>query len=69
MQEERVAEDGQSVKKGDALIKFDLDYIKEHAKSHKTPVIISNMDEVEKIERSTGEIKAGDLLLRVTLKK
>lgn len=66
---ERLVEDGQSVKKGDALIKFDLDYIKEHAKSHKTPVIISNMDEVEKIERSTGEIKAGDLLLRVTLKK
>ncbi len=66
---ERLVEDGQSVKKGDALIKFDLEYIKEHAKSHKTPVIISNMDEVEKIERATGEIKAGDLLLKVTLKK
>jgi len=66
---ERLVEDGQSVKKGDALVKFDLDYIKENAKSHKTPVIISNMDMVEVIEKSTGEIKAGDLIMKVTLKK
>jgi glucose-specific phosphotransferase system IIA component len=65
---ERLVEDGQSVKKGDALIKFDLDFIKENAKSHKTPVIISNMDMVEKLERSNGEVKAGDLLIKVRIK-
>lgn len=66
---ERLVEDGQSVKKGDPLVKFDLDYIKGNAKSHKTPVIISNMDMVEGVEKLTGEIKAGDLIMKVKLKK
>lgn len=66
---ERIAQDGQSVKKGDPLIKFDLDFIKENAKSHKTPVIISNMEMIENIERSSGEIKAGELLMKLSLKK
>ena len=65
----RLVEDGSSVKKGDALVKFDLDYIKANAKSHKTPVIISNMDVVEELVRSTGSIKAGDVLMKVKIKK
>lgn len=65
---ERIATEGEAVKIGDALIKYDLGYIKSNAKSHKTPVIISNMDEVESIERMTGEVKPGDLLMKVTLK-
>lgn len=66
---ERLVEDGQSVKKGDALVKFDLEYIKAHAKSHKTPVIISNMDVVAELVKSTGQISAGDVLLKVKVKK
>ncbi len=65
----RIAEDGQSVKKGDPLVKFDLEYIKANAKSHKTPVIISNMDVVEELIRTKGEIKAGEVLLKVKVKK
>lgn len=66
---ERLVEDGQSVKKGDALVKFDLEYIKANAKSHKTPVIISNMDIVAELVKTTGVVSAGDVLLKVKVKK
>jgi len=66
---ERLVEDGQSVKKGDALVRFDLEYIKTHAKSEKTPVIISNMDVVEDLFKSSGKVSVGDVLMKVKLKK
>lgn len=65
---ERIAAEGSAVKTGDALIKFNLAYIKDNAKSHLTPVVISNMDDVEHIEKMTGEVKPGDLLMKVVLK-
>ena len=58
-----------AVKKGEMLIKYDLEYIKQNAKSHKTPVIISSMDMVESIEKMKGRVRPGDLLMRVTLKR
>jgi len=65
----RIAEAGTNVKPGDELVKYDLEYIKANAKSVKTPVIINNMDDVETLEVvATGEVKAGDLLMRVKLK-
>lgn len=66
----RVATTGSTVKKGDELIKYNLTYIKNHAKSVKTPVIITNMEMIEKLEVvATGDVKVGDLLMRVKLKK
>jgi glucose-specific phosphotransferase system IIA component len=65
----RLGQDEGAVKKGQDLIKYDLGYIKENAKSHRTPVIISSMDMVESIEKMSGKVKPGDLLMRVTLKK
>jgi glucose-specific phosphotransferase system IIA component len=65
---ERIATDGDSAKVGDELVKYDLEYIKKNAKSHLTPVIISSMDEVESIEKMSGEVKPGDLLMKVVLK-
>lgn len=65
----RVAEAGTKVTKGQELVKYDLAYISENAKSAKTPVIINNMDDVEKLEVvATGDVKVGDLLMRVKLK-
>ncbi|MGL6100928.1 MAG: PTS sugar transporter subunit IIA [Fusobacteriaceae bacterium] len=65
----RVGKSGDSVKVGEELVKYDLDYIKGNAKSSITPVIINNMDIVEKIEIvATGEVKHGDLLMRVLVK-
>jgi PTS system beta-glucosides-specific IIC component/PTS system sucrose-specific IIC component len=62
---ERIAANESAVKKGDHLVKFDLDFIKENAKSTTTPVIIANMDDIEIIERASGDIEAGDLLMKV----
>ena len=47
----KIFEGGSSVKKGEKLVGYDIEYIKKKAKSHKTPVLISNMDMVESIER------------------
>ena len=57
-------------KKGGKLIEYDLDYIRENAKSTKTPIIITSMDMVDTIEVvASGDVKVGDLLMRVKLKK
>ncbi|MGL5050337.1 MAG: PTS sugar transporter subunit IIA [Fusobacteriaceae bacterium] len=66
----RVAEAGSTVKVGDELVKYDLEFLKANALSVKTPIIINNMDIVEKIEVvATGNVKVGDLLMRVKLVK
>lgn len=65
----RVAEAG-NAKKGDKLIEYDLEFIKNNAKSTKTPVIITSMDMVEAIEVvASGDVKVGDLLMKVKIKK
>lgn len=54
---------------GDKLVEYDLTFIKENAKSTKTPIIITSMDIVENIEIvAKGNVKVGDLLMKVTLK-
>ncbi|MGL4903976.1 MAG: PTS sugar transporter subunit IIA [Cetobacterium sp.] len=66
----RIGEPGSTVEVKDELIKYDLAYISANAKSVKTPVIIANMDEVEALEVvASGNVKVGDLLMRVKIKK
>ena len=58
-----------NVKQGEKLVTYDLDFIQNNARSIKTPVIINNMEDVEKIEVvASGTIKAGDLLMRIKKK-
>ena len=64
----KILEIESSVKKGEKLVSYNLEYIKKKAKSHKTPILISNMDMVESIEKMEGKVKPGDLLMRVRLK-
>ncbi len=67
--EERT-ESGAKVKIGDELVKYNLDYIAKNARSTKTPVIINNMDEVEELQVvGQGDVKVGDLIMKVKLKK
>lgn len=56
----RVAQEGQSVKRGDVILKFDLDLLKSKAKSVLTPIVISNMDEISHIEKRVGSVIAGE---------
>lgn len=51
------------------LVEYDYQTIKENYLSMKSPLIIMNMDMVEKIEIvESGEVKAGDLIMRILLK-
>lgn len=59
-----------SIKVGDEIVKYNLDEIKGNVPSTKSPIIINNMEKVEKIEiLSLGKvIKIGEPIMKVTLK-
>lgn len=46
--------EGQAVKAGDKLISFDLELIREKAKSTITPIVITNTDAAESIKTTVG---------------
>jgi glucose-specific phosphotransferase system IIA component len=47
---------GDSIKKGQLLIEFDLDLIKSRAKSHITPIVITNSDELREVSVQSYEL-------------
>ena len=51
----RIAEEGQRVKVGDPVIEFDLPLLEEKAKSTLTPVVISNMDEINAYKEESAK--------------
>ena len=59
-----------SIKIGDEIVKYNLDEIKDGVPSTRSPIIINNMEKVEKIEvLSLGKIvKIGEHIMKVTLK-
>lgn len=60
----RIIEKDSKVKKGDLLVEFDIDLIKEKGKSPITPVIISNMDKVKNIDKiDSGETVGGETVI------
>lgn len=63
---ESVVEAGQKVKKGEPLLKLDLDFLKANAPSIVSPVICSEMEENQKIRLlKQGDVKAGEELFAV----
>ena len=56
----RIAQEGQSVKRSDTVIEFDLALLESKAKSVLTPIVISNMDEISCIVKKSGEVVAGE---------
>ncbi|MCG9696767.1 PTS glucose transporter subunit IIA [Shewanella sp. Isolate11] len=64
----RLAEEGQTVKAGDAILEFDLEYLKSHVDSLLTPVVLANMEDVQCIVKHQGSIEAGkDVIFTVQL--
>ena len=64
---EVLVENGQKVKKGEPLMKIDLEYLKNNAPSVASPILCTDMDE-DKINirlSRAGEIKAGEPLFEV----
>ncbi|EGF16976.1 MULTISPECIES: PTS glucose transporter subunit IIA [Haemophilus] len=64
----RIAQEGQSVKRGDTVIEFDLALLESKAKSVLTPIVISNMDEISCVVKKSGEVVAGESVV-LALKK
>lgn len=64
----RLAEEGQKVKAGEPIIKFDLALLSEKAKSVLTPIVISNMDEISNLQKFSGEVIQGESVV-LTLTK
>ena len=58
------------IKIGDEIVKYNLDEIKDNVPSTRSPIIINNMEKVEKIEvLSLGKlVKIGEPIMKVTLK-
>ncbi|SCG82810.1 PTS system, glucose-specific IIA component [Proteiniborus sp. DW1] len=62
-------EPGDNVKKGDRLLKVDLDYVSENAKSTITPIIITNIDAVNRLLVRNGTVEKGkDVIMSIELK-
>ncbi|MED1114756.1 PTS sugar transporter subunit IIA [Bacillus paramycoides] len=62
--------EGQAVKAGDKLISFDLELIREKAKSTITPIVITNTDATESIKTTVGVTATKGLteVMKVTMK-
>ena len=61
-------ENGQRVKKGELMMKLDLDYLKANAPSVASPVLCTELEDNQKIRLlNEGEIKAGDELFAIDI--
>ena len=60
---------GDMVESGERLITADLEYLRAHAPSLLTPMIVTNMEKVQRWEvLREGEVDSGEPLLAITLK-
>lgn len=61
-------ENGQKVRKGDPMLKLDLDYLKAHAPSLVSPILCTELEDNQKIRLlRDGEIQAGEALFAVDI--
>lgn len=56
-------EAGASVKKGDLLMEFDMDFIKEKGYSCVTPMIVTNMDDIKGVTLHAGAAVPGETVV------
>ncbi len=63
---EVLVENGQQVKKGDALLKMDLDYLKANAPSIVSPILVTDVEDNMDVRLLTaGSVKPGDALIAI----
>ena len=56
------------MRKGDPMLKLDLDYLRENAPSVASPVLCTELEDNQKIRLlNEGEIKAGDELFAIDI--
>lgn len=59
---------GDKVKKGDLLLSFDMNIVNEKAKSNISPIVITNMDIVDKLNVSFGNKNEKDTVANIIIK-
>lgn len=65
---EALVESGQTVKKGEPMLKLDLAYLKEHAPSVTSPVLCTELEDNQRIRLlKEGPVKAGEALFEVEI--
>jgi PTS system D-glucosamine-specific IIC component len=63
---EALVKDGESVKKGDPLLKVDLDFVKANAPSITSPVIFTALDDNQVVRvLANGNVKSGEDLIAI----
>ncbi|PHS32474.1 MAG: PTS N-acetylmuramic acid transporter subunit IIBC [Sulfurovum sp.] len=62
---ERIANEGDSVKAGDAIIRVDFAYVREHGKDIVTPIIILDESDVKSIDKHFSVVKNQDVIMEV----
>ena len=63
---EALVESGQTVKKGDPMLKLDLEYLKAHAPSLVSPVLCTELEDNQRIRLlKEGSVKAGEPLFEI----
>ncbi len=65
---ETLVKEGDKVKKGDPMMKVDMDYVKANAPSLATPVLCTELEDHQKIRLlKTGEVKKGEPLFAIDI--
>ena len=65
---EPLVKEGDKVKKGDPMMKVDMDYVKANAPSLATPVLCTELEDHQKIRLlKTGAIKKGEPLFAIDI--
>jgi sugar PTS system EIIA component len=63
-------QEGKKVKTGDLLVTYDLELVKEKARSIVTPIIITNSDQMTTTDKQEGsEVTSGDHVIMTVSKK
>ena len=63
---EALVESGQEVKKGDPMLKLDLDYLRKNAPSIVSPVLCTELEDNQRIHLlNEGQVKAGEPLFEI----
>ena len=63
-----LVQEGDQVKKGDPLLEFDLDYIRENASSTSSPVLFTTMEDNQQLRLlKAGHVKPGEDLLALDI--
>lgn len=65
----RLMEVGENVTVGEKIIEVDFDFLKSENKDIITPIVFTNMEMIEKIEKIENKLETSDVIMKISLKK